>query len=120
MAERLGRDQEPEVFERLQRLALHERRRRWDSTRNALAAGTGVPDDKVQSPSMPSDMLIERFEWIECQMTMLAKELRRVEHRSKMIALRARIAVLLGLVTAIACMGLWSGTLHAWFMSWPE
>ncbi|WP_169979975.1 hypothetical protein [Tautonia rosea] len=119
MAERLGRDQEPEVFDRLQRLALHERRRRWDSTRNALAAGAGELDDKSQGASMPSDMLIERFEWIECQMTLLAKELRRVEHRSKMIALRARIAVVLGLVTAFACMGLWSGTLQGWFLSIP-
>ena len=119
MAERQGRDQEPEVFERLQRLALHERRRRWDSTRNALAAGSGDADERIQAPSMPSDMLIERFEWIECQMTLLTKELRRIEHRSKMIALRARVAVVLGLVTAFACMGLWSGTLQGWFMSLP-
>ena len=119
MAERLHPHQEPEVFERLQRLALHERRRRWDSAKAALEANLGASETKGQAV-VPSEMVSERFEWLECQITALARELRRVEHRSRMIALRARIAVVLGLVTAIMSMGLWSGMLHDWLLRLPS
>jgi hypothetical protein len=108
-------EKEPEVFERLQRLALHERRRRWDSTRSALSAGSGDPDNPCQG-GMPPELLTERFDSLEAQLAALARELRRVEHRSAMIALRARLAVALGLIAALACMGLWTGTLSDWIL----
>ncbi|QDV32556.1 hypothetical protein [Tautonia plasticadhaerens] len=114
MAER-SNDREPEVFERLQRLALHERRRRWDSTRNALTANSRDSDGPGQA-AMPTELLTERFDSLEAQLAALARELRRVEHRSAMIALRARLAVTLGLIAAIACMGLWTGTLTDWIL----
>lgn len=114
MAER-SNDKEPEVFERLQRLALHERRRRWDSTRNALTANSRDSDSPGQAV-MPPELLAERFDSLEAQVSALARELRRVEHRSAMIALRARLAVTLGLVAALACMGLWTGTLTNWLL----
>jgi len=112
-----GRSSEnnPEVFERLERLALLERRRRWDSTRNALSANSGDPDNPGQA-AMPTELLTERFDSLESQLAALARELRRVEHRSSMIALRARLAVALGLLAALACMGLWTGTLSNWII----
>lgn len=115
MVDRLSNDQEPEVFERLQRLAIHERRRRWDSTRNALTA-TSNESEKAQAV-LPTDLVSERFEWLECQMAALARELRRVESRSKRQTMRAQVAIASGLIMAVTGIGLvlGEGVLHAWF-----
>jgi hypothetical protein len=80
MMDRLGNEQEPEVFERLQRLAIHERRRRWDSTRNAQSANSS--DSEKGRAVIPPDLVSERFEWLECQIASLARELRRVESKA--------------------------------------
>lgn len=115
MADRLGNDQEPEVFERLQRLAIHERRRRWDSTRNVLS-GPSNDSDKGKAV-IPTDLVSERFDWLESQIAALARELRRVESRSRKQSLRAQMAIAFGLIMAVTGIGLWlgSGVLHAWF-----
>ncbi|RUL84665.1 hypothetical protein [Tautonia sociabilis] len=115
MPDRRSNEPEPEVFDRLQRLAMHERRRRWDSTLLALTSNP-ADADRLGSASMPTDLVSERFESLELQIAALARELRRIERRAGMIALRARLAVVLGLLAAIACMGLWTGTLSAWFL----
>lgn len=113
MADPLNNDREPEVFERLQRLTIHDRRRRWDSTRNALTSNADEADPKVRAV-LPSDLVAERFEWLESQITALARDVRRVEHRSTRVALRARVAAVLVLIMVIACIGFWLEMLPGW------
>lgn len=111
MAGREHHEDEPVVFDRLQRLAVHERRRRWDSTRNVLGTDAELTEPAAISPKL----VAERFEWLEGQVAAMARELRRNESRSRVFSIRLHLAFLLGLLTAIGCIGLWVGMLHPWF-----
>ena len=105
----------PDVFDRLRRVASHERRRRWNAT--ASSASGEMP--AVNASPMSTEMLGERFDSVEAEVAELAREIHRIERRSRRATFRSRLSMVLALVLAVTCVLLASGMLREWIGRGP-
>lgn len=116
MSDSTRRGEAPEFFDRLQRRAIHERRRRWDSTIQALAGAPDSPSEPA-AVQMPPELVAERFESLEVQLIALGHELRRMQRHARHQAIRLRAVGALGGVAATMVAISYAGPVRNWLVA---